>query len=239
MSLKIDHVNGAYSQLRISGLTVNPSPENIATGLDRLESMMADLEFNRGICIGYNYEENPDPSTVSGVERQDKQMVDTNLAMRLVPDFNKVIPLTLQLQAKQSFSAVSGRVAKEKLRQVQAPSRMPVGSGHRYRERYQRYYNPEQLPPNDCTTNIMVIGEIDNYHEDYTAYLDGETIASFTIVGTTGASIKSSSNTDTMVNYQVEAVNPAQAGTFNKVVITVTTSSGRINVREINFEIVS
>ena len=39
MSLKIDHINGAYSQLRISGLTVNPTPENISNALDRFESM--------------------------------------------------------------------------------------------------------------------------------------------------------------------------------------------------------
>ena len=239
MSLKIDHINGAYSQLRISGLTVNPTPENIATALDRLESMMAEYEDNRGLCLGYNYEENPDPSTVSGVERRDRQMVETNLAMRLVPDFNKVVPLALSQQASQSYSAVSARVAKDRLRQVQPSSRMPVGSGHRYRERYQRYYHPEQLPPNECATNIMVIGEIDNFAEDFTSYLDGETIASFTIVGTTGTSIQSSSNTDTLVNYQVKAVDPAPTGTFNKVVITVTTSTGRIKVREVNFEIVS
>lgn len=234
MDSKIDLIQGAYSQMRISGLTVTPTPEDIGLALIRLEDMMEELN-GRGLCLGYNFEQTPDPASSSGLERKFRHMAQTNLAVRAIPDFNKKVPQILMAQAAQSYSAVSGMVALENIRPVQPPDRMPVGSGHRYRSRYQRYFRPEPPAPNDCGTTRMVVDEVNDFTEDFGGYLEGETIASYTIDSTDGITTSNDSNTDTVVSYRVTAVTAAT--THHHVRITITTSSSRIEVRLIDFEI--
>ena len=66
--LKVNIISDAYSKLRISGLTVLPTPEDLELALSRLESMMAELDV-RGISIGYNFEDNPDPNSLTNIPR--------------------------------------------------------------------------------------------------------------------------------------------------------------------------
>ncbi len=40
--LKVDILNDAYSKIRISGLTVTPTPPDLELSLNRLESMMSE-----------------------------------------------------------------------------------------------------------------------------------------------------------------------------------------------------
>ncbi len=104
MSKKIDILKGAYSQIRISGLTVQPSPEDAEVALSRLEDMMQELELTRNMCLGYRFEAVPDLDTETGVSPGLDHFMKTNLGVRLVPDFNKQIPPTLVFQASQSMS---------------------------------------------------------------------------------------------------------------------------------------
>ena len=119
MTTKVDIINGAYTQMRISGLTVDPTPEDVEVALDRLEDMCAELEDSRNICIGYNFEEQPDPNSLTDTKRKYSHMLKTNLAMRLLHDFGKVPPPTLANQASQSLSTASSAVAAENARGVQ------------------------------------------------------------------------------------------------------------------------
>jgi hypothetical protein len=64
---KVDLISGAYSKLRISGLTVQPTPEDLELALTRLENTMAEIEGARNICLGYNFEDQPDPNSVSNI----------------------------------------------------------------------------------------------------------------------------------------------------------------------------
>ena len=240
MTTKIEAINSAYSQIRISGLTVQPTPEDVSTALWRLEDMMAELEDTRNICVGYNFEEAPDPNSETGVKRGYQHMIATNLGIRLIPDFNKQVPQTLMAQASQAMSGVSGAVAAENIRQVQYPNRMPRGSGSTQRfNRWQRFYREAALPTNDCESNYMAVGDINDYQESFSAYLAGETIASFTIEVSDGLDLISSSNTDDVVSYRIEAKDNATTGIFQTVDITITTGSGRINLRTIEFGISS
>lgn len=234
MAKKIDAIKMAYSKVRISGMTVQPSPEDEALALVDLEVMMAELEA-RGICIGYNFTATPNSNDQLGVDLKHQNMVHTNLAVRLTPDFNKVAHPVLAAQASQSMSVVSSFVASRDMRATQAPSRMPLGSGYRFKGRYQRFNAPAELPPNECATNQIMIGEIEDYTEPFGPYLSGETIASFTITATSGLTISSSSNTSDVVSYRIESI--ATTTTFHKVTITVTTSTGRVDIRLINFEV--
>lgn len=240
MATKIEIVNSAYSQLRISGLTVQPTPEDIETAMWRLEDMMAELEENRNICVGYNFEENPDQNTESGVRRAHHHMMATNLAVRLIPDFNKAENPRLAAQASQSLATTSSAVAAQNIREIQYPRRQARGSGNTLRfNRWQRFYRPEYLPPNECETKRMTEGDINDYEESFEGYLAGETIASFTITESDGLTIQSSSNNDNIVSYRVKAEDVSSSGSAQSVTIVVTTSTGRITTRVIEFEVSS
>jgi len=238
MRLKVDIVNEAYKQIRISGLTVNPKPEFIETALNVLEGMMESLEDGRSMCLGYNFEELPDANTESGVKRSHFLMMATNLAIHLIPHFNKQVPQILYNLAASYYSTSSAIVARENIRQVQAPRTMPLGSGNTNKyNRYSRFNRPESLSPNDCETNRITVGEINDYSESFNAYLGSEIISSFTIEATNGLTISTSSNTDTVVSYRIEGV--SNTDTSQKVTITITTDTGRIEIRVIDFEISS
>ena len=65
MTTKADRINSAYSKLRISGLTVDPSPEDLSLALMTFENMMSELEMGRNICMDYNFEVDPDPNSIT------------------------------------------------------------------------------------------------------------------------------------------------------------------------------
>lgn len=238
MTLKSDRIIDAYSQMRISGLTVNPSPEDEKLALNRLEDMAAEFE-SRNICTGYNFEETPDPNSPTNVPREFWQMFSTNLAIRLV-DFNKVIPPLLIAQASQSLSNASSISARKRLKEVLPPRRMPLGSGNTLRtNRYNRFNRPVAPPPSECETNDMFIDDINNYTETFDAYLDaGEIIDSFELTADAGLSVQGTpTNTDTAVNYQIKAVNTVTTGAWQQVKIVMTSSTGRVETRFINFSV--
>ena len=238
MPTKIDRVNDAYSQMRISGLTVTPSGSDVGVALDRLETMMSELEENRNLCLNYNFEEVPDANTFTGVRKSHRHMMATNLAVRLIPDFNKQVPQILIAQASQALTGSFGKSFADNMREIEPPRRMSIGSGNRRNGNwYRRYNNPEPLPPNDCATNQIAIDDINDYQESFLAYLEGETIASFVITADNGLTIISSSNDDPFISYRISAQENTTNGVWQQVKIVITTSSGRIETRFISFEI--
>ena len=238
MTLKSGIINDAFSQLRISGLTVIASPKNNETALSRLEDMAEELE-GRNICMGYNFEEAPDPNSQMGTAKKFNYMFKTNLALRLAADFGKMIPPSLAAMASQSMSSVSSMVAAENIRQVQPSRRSPLGSGNHRNTRYRRYQYPDPLPPNQCATNKLLVGNTQDYVETFDTYLGNETIDSFEITADAGIAIVSSSNTDTAVSYRINAIDNSTQGIWQQVKITVMTNTARIETRLINFEVSS
>lgn len=233
---KIEIVADAYSQLRISGLTVDPEPEDVELALRRLETMMADYAEARNICIGYNFEAVPNPGTPTGVSWSHKHMMATNLAVRLIPDFNKAVPQTLLDQASAAFSDTSAIAARQTTQQVNYPRRMPRGGANSLRlNRWQRYFREEQLPPNECATKTLIRGEIEDFQESFLAYLGAEDIQSVTTQLSPGISLVSISNNAKVVSYRIQAVDNATTGSYQQMSLTITTSTGRIENRLINF----
>lgn len=236
---KVDFINDAYSQLRISGLTVQPTPEDLEVALMRLENMAA--EWAARLDVGYNFEETPDPNSTSNIKRAFWHCFATNLAIRLIPDFNKPVPPTLERQAAQAYSYMSGAAAIGRLQQVDYPNRQPQGSGNTLKyNRWQRFYRTDFSDLNSVNVVRMFQDDINDYVEHYDAYLDeGETIASYSIVADNGLNIVSDSNTDDDVDYRVQA-NASSADTssaLRQVTIIVTTSNGRRETRYRLFEI--
>lgn len=237
MALKADIINTAYSHLVISGVSLGPSDEDTSLALDILEDMAAEFEA-RNICTGYNLQDEPDVNDESNVPRQFLNAFKTNLAIRLVAAFGKQAPPTLMTQANQSLSSMSARTAQ--VRQVQYPNRMPRGSGSTLRfNRYRRFFREAERAPISCATNQMRIGEINDYVEHFDSYLNEiEDIDTYTIQADAGLSIVSSSNETPDINYRVEATGTNKTGsTWQLVKITITTTEGRKEIREISFNI--
>lgn len=241
MTRKIDVISGAYSQMRISGLTVEPTPEDLVIALSRLENMMAELEGGRNICTGYNFELEPDPDSLTNVDQMFWHMIQTNLAVRLIPDFNKDVPATLINQANASLSTAGAASAAKKIQDVIYPRRMPRGSGNTFRfNRLRRYQRQQEPAPNSCATNDLLVGEINAYSEPFSAYLnENESIDSFTITADSGLRLVSSANNSPVIDYTVEAVSNSANGTWQQVKIEIETSEGRKEIRVIDFNIES
>lgn len=237
--LKGDLINRAYFQLRISGLTLNPSPEENQLALDRLESTMAEFRA-RNICVDYAFENTPDLNTPHNIERDYWFSIEAVLAFRLCADFGKTPPPTLVALHSSSVSFLHS--ATSKVREIQYPSRHPRGSGNSRRNLFRRFYHKIAEVPLECASVTMSIDDIDNFVENFNAYLvSGETIASYTIEANTGLTIVSDSLSSPNVLYQIEAVGGSstdQSESFLQVKIVATTSAGRIETRLINFEII-
>lgn len=238
-ALKGDMIKRAYSKLRISGLTVDPTPEDLELALCEMESMMAELAA-RNIAVGYLFSDAPDPNEDIGVALEFWNMVTCNLAVRLIANFNKQVPDMLLMQASQSMSFASGRCAAEKIRQVLPPSRQPIGSGNELYGRWNRFYNyVGALPPNAPGVQSIMQGETNDFSESFAAYLrTGEIIESFAVVSDTGLTVVSSTNNDPVIAYRLTAPNDQTSNIFQQVKITITTDLGRVEIRVLDFQVV-
>lgn len=233
--LKIDIINGAFSQMRISGITVDPSAEDLILALRRLESMAKEL-YGRNICTGYYFEEDPDINSPCGLDPKFWYSFECILGMRLLSDFGKGMKPdpTLAKNASAQMSFLYANTANP--RQIQPPSRQPVGAGNRPIYGRQRFYTPVSEAPSVCVTNRMYEGDIDNFVEHFNSYLnDGEEIASYTIEADTGLTIVSDSDTSPDIDYQIQA--DGDAFGHLQVKIVMTTDAGRVVTRIIDFEV--
>ena len=237
--LKVDRITAAYSKLRISGLTVIPNPSDLELALNELENMMAEFA-SRGIEVGYNFEEVPDPNSDLNVPIEFWNMIATNLATRLVPDFNKDASPVLFAQATQSLSMASNVCARNRIQQVSYPSRQPVGSGNRIFARWQRFYADIQTtPPNTPSKLFIMQGETNDFEYSFAAYLrTDELIDSFTVTSDNGLTVVSSSNTGGVIHYRLTAPIDLDTSLWQQVKIRVETTEGRVDIQILNFEII-
>jgi hypothetical protein len=236
---KADRINGAFSVIKISGITLKAGSDDLALALDRLENMMAEF-FERNICVNYNFEDEPNSATPCGIGRQFWYTSEVLLAQRLLSDFGKEPTLALMQQIKSSASFLSS--ASATVEETQYPSRMPRGSGNDLRfSRWQRFYPQAVSAPNECATNRMFKGNVDDFVEHFDSKLiSPETISTYTIEADTGLTIQSDSISDSDIIYRILADdNTSSITQIVQVKIVVTTSTSRIITRMINFEIIT
>ena len=239
--LKGDIIKGSYSQLRISGITVDPASEDNRLALTRLENMAAEFSKRNASC-GYQFENVPDINSKHGLLREYWHSFEAILAVRLMPDFGKGSTpdprLLSESQAAYSFIFSSTAVVTP----LTYPSRQPMGSGNRrYGTYHRRYYPPSVGIPNAETTAPayrMYTGNIADFTEYFNAYLmSGEAISSYQTGAEPGLDIQSSGLASPNVSYQVKAV--ATTNVFPKLTIEITTSTGRVETRIKQFEVTS
>lgn len=237
-SLKGDIINDAYSKMRISGLTVQATPEDSALALSRLETMAHEFAA-KNICTGYNFQDEPDPNEAHMLDRKFWDSYAGLLAFWLCADFGKVPTPVLIANSNKAYSFLSSVTASP--RQTQYPSRQPIGSGNSLRyNRYTRFYSPLAQTPNECASVNMMIDDINDFAEHFDSYLSAsETIASYVLTADTGLTIVSESLSSPDVSYRVRADGSGEDKSTEllQVKIVATSSTGRIETRIINFSL--
>jgi hypothetical protein len=236
--LKVDSINAAYNKLRISGQTVDPTPEDLELALSELENMMCEIA-SRGVEVGYNFEEQPDPNSDLNVPQAFWNMIATNLAIRLIPNFNKEVSPALYAQASQSMSQASGICSRNRLQQVTYPSRQPVGSGNRRFSRWQRFYNNlNRLPPNEVGTLFIMQGETNDFEQSFAAYLrTDEYISLFEVTCDTGLTVISSALLEGVITFRLNAPIEVSTSFWQQVKIKITTTEGRVEILILNVQV--
>jgi len=232
---KADIYNHALSNLAISGITAPAQPEDQQTALTVLEVLMYEMRDSWNIRLGYNFEAVPNGGSVHNMPLAVFASIAALLALRLCKHY--AIPATqaLMMQANTADVVVSGWNSNQTLRQTQYPRRMARGSGSTLRwNRWQRFFRkpPQVSIQAGSETIYIVVNEINDYYEDFSSYLNaGETITSYEIAITNAITLLSDSIEGSRINYRIQAdsINSNDAGYFNQIKITITTSNGRVN----------
>jgi hypothetical protein len=228
---KNDLLISAFEEIRISGITVNPTPADKALALRHLETMMAQLE-GRNICVGYNFEDTPNMNSPSNVDRAYWYPIIMLLADRLLPSFGKVATPEFARNRSGAQSYLSSVCAK--LHPVPHSSRMPKAPGPYF------YPASDPGPALNCTTHTMYIGDTDDFTESFISYLAaGETIASYVLTADTGLTVDSESLSTPIVSYRITADGNNGVEETLQAKIVATTSDDRVITRLINFQLVS
>lgn len=133
MWTKAQLIDAAFEELALAGFVVDISPEEQASALRRMDTMLATWE-GKGIRLGYALPASPDDSDVdqpSGLPDRANEAVFTNLAVRLAASFGKTLNVSTMKTAADSYAALLVPLANP--RQQQMPSTLPMGAGNRSR----------------------------------------------------------------------------------------------------------
>ena len=230
-NVKGDLIKGAFSQLRISGLTVDPSVEDNALALHRLETMAAEF-LGRNIGTGYALENEPDANTPHNLDRKYWYAYEVLLAARLMPDFGKGMQPDVTL-IRMSTSALSFLVSSTAVvKRVQHSVNMPTGKGNRF----YKYYPVVDDAPVSGETKVMYINGVNHLVERFDAYLkDAEDILSYVITSDDEITVSGDVNATPNITYTVTAGSTSKNNAEVKMVVT--TTDARVCTRIINFNI--
>lgn len=247
---KGDIILDAYSMMRISGLTLDPTPNDLELALSRLEDMAAEWQ-GRNLEVNYQFEETPDPATDSGINPAYKRAFSTGLAVNLIPDFNKDVPQQLLKNARAAMSSMSGMVARARINGIAYPQRQPMGAGNlNGGTRWAKFYREQNAFVNTANSNQIFVGDVEDYNENFESYLDLDTfefIASFNVEVDAGLILESSGYKDdnfTSIDYRVKASNSNALANSNNLnvfqsqaTIVITTNLDRVHTRRVLFSV--
>ena len=225
-------VSRAFSWLRISGLTSSATTEEIADALEILEGMCYEFD-SRNICTNYNYEDIPDANTASGIDNAFFLAAAYSLGVRVASDKGKQLTLDQMRIASASVSNWAARTSK--VNPIQAPRRMPRGSGNNFRQpNIGRFSSPSPNAPISCDTININRGAIQSFTYSIVDYIgDDKTLASYSYEATNGLTISSESMVASVWSYTVAcAVN---AVNLQEIQLTVNTTDGSKQIFTINF----
>jgi hypothetical protein len=226
MPSKIQIVNGAYSVMRISGLTVSPSPEDSALGVQVLDDLMAELsvELDTGYIQPINYGES-DANDDSGLTAETVGPVKKMLARELLANFGKPITNELNLIYNDGLRKLEQLLVN--VLPSQNPATLPIGSGNEYDYRSNKFYSE---PNNDDGAQNYYKDEVFQLPIDWSSWLAGvSALTNITYKADSGLNLTEESFTD---DFSTVTIGFNAAGQFTLCVMA-TNSNG--DVREERF----
>lgn len=128
---KRQFVTAAFEELGLSAYTYDLQPEDYASAGRRLDAMMATWN-GKGVRLGYPLVTNPDNLDLdvdTAVPDSANEAIITNLAVRIAPQYGKVVSPDTKAAAKAAYDVVLARAARPL--EYQLPSTMPAGAGNK------------------------------------------------------------------------------------------------------------
>lgn len=233
MLAKSDIIAEAFGMLRISGATTSPDSRESEVALSRLESMIASWQ-QYNLCLGYNFEDLPDPNSDSGLSLKDKSPTAYNLAKVLAPTYGKVLSRPDLAQAKAMYEGLFSSIPAQREPDPYQPTGSGNSLGYYKRDRF-RFQGPEINAPTTCDTYQIKQGQTKDFTIDLTSELSaGNTIGSYEYEDGQGVRVVSISETDAVFQLKCEGVLTGYA----PIRITLTlTPSNEVNPVTINFNV--
>lgn len=168
-------VNGTYALMRVSGLTVNPTPEDVEIALSVADDYAAELK-GEGLDLGWQYPTDyglSDPADNSGLTTEMAGPFKKLLFVQLCSAFGKDVPMAVAATASQGKRVLENILVS--VPNAQNPPTLPIGSGNQDSLFDDRFYGE---PPNNNDATYVYRGNILNYSHDFSAWLVNETLVS-------------------------------------------------------------
>ena len=168
-------VNGAFAILRISGLTSNPSPEDVSSAIQESDDLALEMKGS-GLDVNWQQPQDyglSDPSDISGLTPEMAGPFKSILALRLLDFFGKIPTPSLAKRASDGMRSLEQFIIS--VPDAELPSTLSLGSGNEWDYR-SRYFYPEPGLNNDA--DYVFKNDILNYTEDFSSWLIDETLAS-------------------------------------------------------------
>lgn len=170
MPSKIQIVDGAYSILVISGLTTQPTSEEVALGMQALDDLMAELKptLDTGYIQPLNYGQS-NPNDFTGLTNEMAGPVKKMLAREILANFGK--PLTAEINSIYQDGLRRLEQLIVEVSPAQNPATLPIGSGNEWDYRSDKFYNE---PNNDDGADTYYKDESFDIPIDWSSWLAGQ-----------------------------------------------------------------
>ena len=225
-------VNGTYSLMRISGITVSPSNTAVSDALQVADDYAAELK-EEGLDLGWQYPSDyglSDPSDNSGLSQAMAGPFKKLLFIQLCSYFGKDVPMAVARTAEQGMRSLEQMLVN--VPDAQNPPTLPFGSGNEWGYRDSTFYSE---PPINNDADYAYKGDILNYDYDFSAWLAGETLVTVDWVAQdSGITIGTTAFTDNTVTGELTFAKVG--GYYITITVTKTNSTDKLTVRK-NFVI--
>lgn len=223
MKTKIELINAAFSELRISGITSGPTPDDIELALEALEDMMRPL-CDKYPTLGYNFEEIPDPNTLSGLQVIFNNAIQLKLGDTIGFRYGKSVD---QKRLSGALAHMSGKLAKTPA--YQQSSRMPAGRGNSEWNTFSDFMPPYEV----AAPSSEIMGLTDSRFVSVDlgdVFAPGEVLASAVVTCDPQLAISGTATSGNTVAFTVTAQGTAGVNFRIMIAITgdVTTVSDRV-----------
>lgn len=128
---KRQFVTQAFEEIGLAAYVFDLNPEQLQSGLRRLDSMMATWNA-KGIRLGYPLPSSPQDSDLdeqTNVPDSSNEAIYLNLALRIAPSFGKIPSVDTKATAKAAYDNLLSIAAMPM--EMQLPGTLPVGAGNK------------------------------------------------------------------------------------------------------------